>query len=197
MRNAEFDHEQVLRAAMKAFMHKGYTKTSMQDLKQATGLHPGSIYCAFENKRGLLIAALEQYRLDRKVEFKRFFHPEQSSLNALKQYLDNIVAECVSCDTAQACLLTKALNELAEQDQEIQGYISDNLEMLQYSLTEVFELAKSQGELNTSRASIDLARYLLMGIYGLRTFAQTRPTPEVLTQLANQLYHDLCVNDKG
>ncbi len=36
MRNAEFDREQVLRGAMTAFMHKGYTKTSMQDLTQAT-----------------------------------------------------------------------------------------------------------------------------------------------------------------
>jgi len=46
MRNAEFDKEQVLRSAMNAFMKKGYANTSMQDLKKATGLHPGSIYCA-------------------------------------------------------------------------------------------------------------------------------------------------------
>ncbi|MGL4517633.1 MAG: TetR/AcrR family transcriptional regulator, partial [Shewanella sp.] len=65
MRNAEFDREQVLRAAMEAFMRKGYSKTSMQDLTQATGLHPGSLYCAFSNKRGLLIAAIEQYQSDR------------------------------------------------------------------------------------------------------------------------------------
>ena len=43
MRNAEFNKETVLRAAMVAFMAKGYAKTSMQDLKAATGLHPGSI----------------------------------------------------------------------------------------------------------------------------------------------------------
>ncbi len=41
MRNAEFDREKVLRSAMNAFMAKGYSKTSMQDLTRATGLHPG------------------------------------------------------------------------------------------------------------------------------------------------------------
>lgn len=55
MRSAEFDREEVLRSAMEVFISKGYAKTSMQDLKSATGLHPGSIYCAFTNKRGLLL----------------------------------------------------------------------------------------------------------------------------------------------
>ena len=86
MRNAEFDREEVLRAAMKAFMHKGYANTSMQELKKATGLHPGSIYCAFENKRGLLLAALEQYRLDRATEFEQFFANSHLTLDNLKSY---------------------------------------------------------------------------------------------------------------
>ncbi len=192
MRNAEFDREHVLRSAMKAFMHKGYGKTSMQDLKQATGLHPGSIYCAFENKRGLLLAAMEQYRVDRSQEFERYFSNTQPILTQLKTYLDSIVVECVSCDSAQSCLLTKALNELAEQDEEVQQTISLNLESLQRALADKFEQAKQSGELNNEKNSGHLARYFLMGIYGLRTFAHTHPKADVLQQLADQLYHDTC-----
>jgi len=192
MRNAEFDKEKVLRAAMIAFMGKGYSKTSMQDLTKATGLHPGSIYCAFENKRGLLLAALEQYRLDRNNEFTRSFPDEKPFLIALRGYLNNIVAECISCDVAKACLLTKALSEIAEQDDELQNLISDNLSQWQLALTTQFEQAKLVGELNTSRDSAHLARFFVMGIYGLRTFAQTHPQKEVLNQLADQLYHDIC-----
>ena len=192
MRNAEFDKERVLRSAMNAFMHKGYAKTSMQDLKTATGLHPGSIYCAFENKRGLLLAALEQYRLDRKTEFDLFFSKKQLTIISLKAYLDNVVAECISCDSAQACLLTKALNEIAEQDEEIQRIISDNLAMLQQALAEKFEQAKMEKSIPTKKNSDHLARYFLMGVYGLRTFAQTHPEAIVIEQLAEQLYSDIC-----
>jgi len=188
MRNAEFDREEVLRAAMKAFMHKGYAKTSMQDLKKATGLHPGSIYCAFENKRGLLLAALEQYRLDRKTEFEQFFANSASVIANLKSYLDNVVVECISCDSAQACLLTKALNEIAEQDSEIQQVISDNLSTLQQALAEKFSQAKAEGSISQDKDCDHLARYFLMGIYGLRTFAHTHPQALVLQQLADQLY---------
>ena len=191
MRNAEFDREEVLRAAMKAFMHKGYAKTSMQDLKKATGLHPGSIYCAFENKRGLLLAALEQYRLDRKTEFEQFFANSKLAMFNLKSYLDNVVAECISCDSAQACLLTKALSEIADQDSEIQRVISDNLSMLQQALAEKFEQAKAEKSISADKDCHHLARYFLMGIYGLRTFAHTHPEAKVLEQLAEQLYHDV------
>ncbi|NQY64677.1 MAG: TetR/AcrR family transcriptional regulator [Alteromonadaceae bacterium] len=193
MRNAEFNREKVLRSAMTAFMFKGYNKTSMQDLTKATGLHPGSIYCAFENKRGLLLAALEQYKQDRNIEFQNFFANEQPFFTELKNYLDNIVNECISCDSAQACLLIKALNELAEQDDEVQASISESLTNWQTALTEQFEQAKLSGELKTNRPSDHLARFFVMGIYGLRTFAQTHPHADVLHQLADQLYQDLCV----
>lgn len=191
MRNAEFDREKVLRSAMNAFMNKGFANTSMQDLKKATSLHPGSIYCAFENKRGLLLAALEQYRLDRTTEFELFFSAAHKTIDNLKTYLDNVVAECISCDNTQACLMTKALNETAEQDVEIQNIISNNLSMLQQAFAEKFEQAKEEKDICAQKDSEHLARYFLMGIYGLRTFAQTHPEPKVLKQLAEQLYQDV------
>jgi len=192
MRNAEFDKEAVLRAAMIAFMDKGYAKTSMQDLKAATGLHPGSIYCAFENKRGLLLAALGQYRADRATEFEYFFAGKGTVLIALKKYLDHIVQECLSCEAAQACLLTKALNELAEQDDEVQVILIENLADWQSSVAEVFRQAITAGELTGKRSAEKLSRFFIMGIYGLRTYAQTHPEAEIMHELAEQLFSDLC-----
>ncbi len=181
---------------MTAFMDKGYGKTSMQDLKKATGLHPGSIYCAFESKRGLLLAALEQYKKDRNAEFNDSFPGKAAVLTELKDYLDNIVQECLSCDASKACLLIKALNELAEQDDEVQQIITSNLALWQQSITDLFEQAKVKGELNAQSDSEHLARYFVMGVYGLRTIAQTHPQANVLQQLADQLYHDVCVQGK-
>ncbi|MCH1929022.1 TetR/AcrR family transcriptional regulator [Shewanella sp. A25] len=192
MRNAEFDRAQVLRGAMIAFMHKGYTKTSMQDLTQATGLHPGSIYCAFDNKRGLLIAAIEQYQQDRNEQFRQLFDNESPVLNNLKTYLDRLVIECISCDSQQACLLTKALNEIAEQDDEVRQIITGNLKDWQNALMEQFCRAVEKGELNREVNCEQLAQYLMMGIYGLRTFAHTHPEAQTLQQLADKLFEDVC-----
>ncbi|WP_281558865.1 TetR/AcrR family transcriptional regulator [Thalassomonas sp. RHCl1] len=192
MRNAEFDREHVLRAAMHAFMNKGYAKTSMQDLTKATGLHPGSIYCAFDNKRGLLLAALDQYQQDRTTELQGFFSGKGPVLSQLKNYLDSIVGECLLTGVPQACLLTKALSEIASQDEEIQAMITANLSGWQQALTDKFSLAQANGELSSQRDSAHLGRFFVMGIYGLRTFAQTSPEPAILQQLADQLFQDVC-----
>lgn len=192
MRNAEFDRQQVLRAAMAAFMHKGYGKTSMQDLTQATGLHPGSIYCAFTNKRGLLIASIEQYQQDRSAQFTQIFSQQSDVLANLKTYLNHIVDECVSCDSAQACLLTKALNEIAQQDEDIQSLINHHLEQWQQGICEQLQQAANSNQLTGTRSCGQRAQYLVMGIYGLRTIAHTHPSRDALQQLADQLLIEIC-----
>jgi len=192
MRSAEFDKEQVLRAAMNAFMSKGYNKTSMQDLKVATGLHPGSIYCAFENKRGLLMASLEQYTQDRSIEFQQFFQDKSNMLDGLDKYLTNVVTECISCDPQKACLAQKALSELAEQDEEAQQLITLQLKNWQQSFTEIFQIAEDNDEINHDRQAEHRAQSFVMGIYGLRTYAHTHPGAEVLQRLATQLFKEAC-----
>ncbi|WP_434952625.1 TetR/AcrR family transcriptional regulator [Shewanella sp. HL-SH4] len=191
MRNAEFDRQVVLRAAMRAFMMKGYAKTSMADLTKATGLHPGSIYCAFENKKGLLLAAIGQYHADRSAQFQLLFANNNNPLHNLKTYLAGIVEECLSCDATQACLLTKALNEVGEQDEDISQLINTNLNAWQLGIEQVFEAAKLQGLIDSDTNSQLQAQFLMMGIYGLRTFAHTHPTKEVLLPLADKLFNSL------
>lgn len=192
MRNAEFDRKAVLCAAMATFTEKGYGKTSMQDLTKATGLHPGSIYCAFDSKKGLLLAAIEQYQQERNLQFTSIFDNENPQLTNLTHYINDIVNECQSGDLSQACLLTKTLSEIGVQDAEINALITANLHAWQQGLCGVFERAKLAGELNSNTSSLALAQYLMMGIYGLRTFAHTQGDTQVLRQLADKLLADIC-----
>ncbi|MEC6824047.1 TetR/AcrR family transcriptional regulator [Photobacterium piscicola] len=186
MRSAEFDRDRVLRSAMDVFIAKGYSNTSMQDLKQATGLHPGSIYCAFKNKRGLLLAALEHYRNQRYTQFVTLFAKSSSVLGAISAYLDLVVDECER-EQIKDCLLQKSLSELAQQDVEIADVISHMLKQWQQALAEQLLLAQQHNEISHERDSQQLAQFLVMGIYGIRTFSHTHPEPGVLRRLAQNL----------
>ncbi len=192
MRSAEFDKEKVLRAAIKAFASRGYNKTSMQDLKKATGLHPGSIYCAFENKQGLLLASLEQHNKDRAAEFQHYFTGNETVLAGIKKYLDNTVSQCTLNGSEKTCLSQKTLSELSEQAPEVEELITKNIEAWQKDFEQVFEKAQNQGEVDNSRSPTQRVQSLVMGIYGLRTYAHTHPSKEVLTALAQQLFIDVC-----
>ncbi|KZN33483.1 hypothetical protein N483_02400 [Pseudoalteromonas luteoviolacea NCIMB 1944] len=177
---------------MNAFMEKGFNKTSMQDLKQATGLHPGSIYCAFENKKGLLLAALEQYNLDRNTELQAIFSNEKDAKSGLSAYLGNIVAECVSGDPTQSCLSQKAINEIAQTDEQAQAVLSQQCVMWQSVMREVFVQAGEEGDLSGARLPEQRAQSLIVGIYGLRTFSQAQKDPDVISAIAEQLLIDVC-----
>ena len=187
MRSAEFNREQVLRSAMDAFITKGYSKTSMNDLKQATGLHPGSIYCAFDNKRGLLLAALEQYRADYQLQFRSFFDQSPSSLEGLRRYLDHVIDECER-ETIKDCLLQKALSELAQQDEEVEAVIAEMLNQWQAAIADKILKAQQDKEIPDEQDHRELAQFLVMGIYGIRTFSHTHPEPGTLRRLADQLF---------
>ncbi|WP_295893564.1 TetR/AcrR family transcriptional regulator [uncultured Vibrio sp.] len=186
MRSAEFDREKVLRSAMDAFISKGYSKTSMQDLKAATGLHPGSIYCAFENKRGLLVAALEHYRSERSDEFVTLFDSQSTVMDGLGLYLQGVVEECESAQIKQ-CLLQKALSELADQDEEVENIISTMLNDWQRGFTDKLSEAQLNKEIASDRDCEALSQFLVMGIYGLRTLSYTNPEKGVLSRLSEQL----------
>ncbi|NTS76327.1 TetR/AcrR family transcriptional regulator [Catenovulum sp. SM1970] len=194
MRSAEFDREQVLRAAIKAFVAKGYTKTSMQDLKKATGLHPGSIYCAFESKQGLMLAAIEQYEKDKSAEFETFFVDQPRILDGILAYLENTVSEvtAIGHDCQKACLTQKALSELSDNEPEIEIALKDSIQQWQHGFVEVFQKAQQAGEISGDRSAEQRTQSLVMGILGMRTYAQTQADKTLLTQLAHQLFDDVC-----
>lgn len=190
MRTKEYDREKVLRSAMVAFMTKGYNKTNMLDLKAATGLHPGSLYCAFKNKRGLLLAAIEQYHEDRSSEFKALLDESESVTNFLEKYLNSVLIECASSEPAKDCLAIKALNEIADQDPEAQQIITKQFNGWEQGFTDLFTEATVTGEFSAERQPVSRARALVLGVCGLRTYAHTNPDPEVLKQVVAQLLED-------
>ncbi|EKO3971617.1 TetR/AcrR family transcriptional regulator [Vibrio fluvialis] len=171
---------------MYEFMSKGFNKTSMQDLKKATGLHPGSIYCAFENKRGLLLAALEHYACERTEEFNAIFAARPTVMEGLKSYFCMVVDECAR-EEIKDCLLQKALSELSQQDDEVEQVIRDTLNIWKLGLLAQLNQAQQRGEIAPDADCDFLAEYLVMGIYGLRSFAHTKPKKELLCKMSDQL----------
>lgn len=193
MRSAEFDREKVLRCAIDAFIEKGYTKASMQDLKAATGLHPGSIYCAFESKKGLMLAAIEQYDKDKSADFQRLFDGKERVMDGILDYLNYTISDVTSSGGGpKACLTQKALNEVAGNEPEIVSAINHSMQRWQLGFQRVFEKALENGEIDATRSPEARTQSLVMGIFGLRTYAQTQTDPDVLKALAKQLFDDVC-----
>ena len=194
MRTAEFNTEYVLRQGMEAFMVHGYTKTSMQKLTKATALHPGSLYGAFGNKKGLFLAAIEQYQKDRNAQLTALFENTTSVLNTLKTYLKGIVTECAQGEANKVCLLTKSISEVEGNDPQICQVLRANLMAYESTLAQQLQVAINNNEIPPQRSAQELSRFLVMGIYGLRTYALTNQDPHALNQLVDDLLNTISNN---
>ncbi len=186
MRTAEFDREVVLRQAMDAFLTKGYSKTSVQDLKNATGLHPGSLYCAFSNKRGILLAALDQYSRQSREDLLHIFECCDSVLDGFQAYLDTVVEECEQ-EEIKDCLLQKSLTDVIAQDEDVAALINQMLSQWHDVLKAQLVLAQQNKELSAEKDPQALSEFIVMSIYGIRTFSHTDPEPGSLNRLSHQV----------
>ncbi|MFC3034622.1 TetR/AcrR family transcriptional regulator [Pseudoalteromonas fenneropenaei] len=187
MRTAEFDKTFVLRQAMQTFMQFGYSKTSMQKLTEATGLHPGSIYCAFQNKKGLLLAAVEQYQADKRTQMAELFAQYDNINDALHAFISKTILQCGEDESAQVCLLTKTLTEIEGQDDEVCRVLSGNLNQFELALQTQLQSAIDNQQLSTNPDAKTRAQFLVMGIYGLRTLMHTNPCSTAMRSIADEL----------
>ena len=92
----------------------------------------------------------------------------------------------------KVCLLTKSISEVEGQDSQISHVLMTNLNAYENALAEQFERAIKEGEIPNTRTAEHLARFLAMGLYGLRTYALTNRCEQDLSQLADDLYHAMC-----
>ena len=81
----------ILQAALQSFLSKGFTDTTMEDIRQISGASTGSIYHHFENKETI---AIELYREGRQqlnaALFKSLSNtdPRQALKEIVYNYLD-------------------------------------------------------------------------------------------------------------
>lgn len=61
MRQKEFSPSAVLERSITLFWNKGYGACAISDIVDATGVNRFSLYEAWQNKEGILIAALDQF----------------------------------------------------------------------------------------------------------------------------------------
>jgi AcrR family transcriptional regulator len=87
----ESRRQAILQAALKSFLSKGFTNTTMDDIRQLSGASTGSIYHHFENKEMLAVALYREGRSDLNNTLARAFastEPDAGIKMLVYSYLD-------------------------------------------------------------------------------------------------------------
>lgn len=163
-----FDKTEVLDKATAAFWQTGYSATSIADLVQATRLKPGSIYAAFNSKEGLFLESIDYYGQAAVKTVWHCLNQGPNPLDGIKLYLNQLLDE-IQHDTEQrGCFLVNTILEVAPHNATVHQKVNQYITALEACFINALRSAQKNHFLDTSKDPLDLARYLIVTIWGIR-----------------------------
>jgi TetR/AcrR family transcriptional repressor of nem operon len=191
-RPREFEPDQVLDEAMRQFWARGYRETSVDDLVEATGVRPGSLYGAFPGgKRALLMGSLDRYARLVVPEKLGALERPGASLAEVRAYFDGLVTDLLSPEGRMGCLMVNSTMELAAEDSEVARVVRDHMVRLQRNVTRALRNAKKRGEIPRQVDPAARATLLMATGMGLLVVGKTNPGREVLETIVDAAFADL------
>jgi TetR/AcrR family transcriptional regulator, transcriptional repressor for nem operon len=171
-RPREFDVEQAIEAALEVFWRQGYDGTSVEDLLAATGLHKGSLYKAFGDKRALFITALERYISYLHGGWKQTRAAHPSPRNALRQWFHGLVT---FKGAFKGCLVVNSSAEVAPRDAEIAAMLRNFTSTFRAGFAEAIEHGKQLGEFPPHVDAQLAGELLVIVMFGIRVVGKHSP----------------------
>lgn len=181
----QFDRQEVLERAMRAFWSQGYEATSMTALLDQMGIQKGSFYATFGSKHQVLLEALEVYLRDRIAEFtalKQASSPRQ----ALERHLAEVADEACGREGSLGCFLMNTALELAPRDAAIRSLAQRALASHKRIYQELLAAAQDQGEVSADLDPKGTAGGLLALVLGMRALGRASVPQAVIAAARDQ-----------
>jgi TetR/AcrR family transcriptional regulator, transcriptional repressor for nem operon len=191
-RPRQFDLDEVLDRSMREFWARGFHETSVDDLVQATGVRPGSLYNAFHGgKRELFLSALARYSSLVVPEKLGALERPGASVAEVRAYFDGLVSDLMSPEGRIGCLMVNSAMELAAEDSEVARVVRGHMARLERNATRALRNAKRRGEIPKHINPAAKATQLMATGMGLMVVGKTDPGREVLETIVNMAFADL------
>ncbi|GJL93865.1 MAG: TetR family transcriptional regulator [Hyphococcus sp.] len=182
-RPREFDEEEVLGAIKDVFWRKGYEGASYADLIEASGLHKGSLYAAFGDKRALYLRALRDYDEHEVAGAVALLTGEEGKKRSGAKRIEallNAVIEAVTIDNdRRGCLLCNASVDQAPHDKDVEAMVSRGVARMQVAFGDALDGVKSD------KARKETASLLTSVYFGMRVMAKSGASLTMLRQARN------------
>lgn len=171
-RPREFDLDDAARDAMDVFWDHGYEGASLPDLIEGTGLSRGSLYKAFGDKKGLLLAALDQYVSAGLTTTANLLTQPGPAKAAIRASLLRHAAQSSDATGRRGCLVVAMATEMAARDPEIAERTGRMFRRLQQLYAGAIVRGQASGEI-PERDEQAMARFLVCQIQGMRVLGKT------------------------
>lgn len=169
----QYDRAQVLETATLAFWRHGYEATSINDLVEETGLSRGSLYSAFDGKRGLFIECLTHYDLQYRSGFLDEVAKGKEPRAAILAVFEAAARPLEDSRLPKGCLVVNTASEVSPHDPEIRAIVNQSLSAVETFFKSKLTAARAEGSVSDATEPGAMAKLLLGLFLGLRVFMRS------------------------
>ena len=167
-----FDIHGVAVSAADVFWKHGYHATSIETLCNATGLMRGSLYGAFGDKQGLLVAAFDSYAQGAVAALKERLDAKLPPRQALREALLHYTRVAAKLTGRHGCFITNATLELLPGDDALRPHIEGTLKQIAALLAAAVVRGQATGTFDACLDEQAVGHFLLCIVQGLRVLGK-------------------------
>ena len=158
--NAELTRQRIIDAAREVFLARGVSRTSMEQIATQAGVTRGAIYWHFSNKTELFTAMREQVLLPLidKMDDNLLIENSDDPLGQIGNFLYGTIEALNECPhTRQTYEIMMVKCEYVEELATVLEQILCNCERISQKIEQLYERAKSKGQLKSTDSPAILA----------------------------------------
>ena len=176
---------------MGLFWSRGYNRTSMRDLKEATRLNPGSLYAAFQSKQGVFAESLGLYSRGLRREVESVLGGSDAPVVRIHRFFDHLVDGARRVEESRGCLLVNTLLEAPADEPELRRRAGEALQYVEQRLESLLADGQRDGSIQRTQSPDELARALMAGIFGMRVYSRMPDGLEHIDEIATTLLENI------
>lgn len=182
----QYDHAEVLDKATLAFWTNGYEATSINDLVKQTGLNRGSLYTAFDGKRGLFVECIAHYDRRHRHDFLDAVSRDLRPRDAILAVFEAAARPGHETGLPPGCLLVNSALEVSPHDPEIREIVNHSLAQVETFFRDKLVAAQADGSIPKIVDPSTLAKVLLGLFLGLRVLMPSELDGAAVSAVINQ-----------
>ncbi len=179
-RPREFDRDEALKRAMRAFWLRGYEGTSMSDLVDALGIASARIYAAFGSKEELFREAVELYAAGDGGFADRALEEETGAYAAVERMLRDAVMLYTKRDWPHGCMVVSAATNCSAQNDEVQAWLASYRRKRTKSIVDRLQQGVKDGQLKPDTDVRALGNFYAVQLHGISVQARDGVSRESL-----------------
>jgi len=168
---------EILQAASKCFMEKGFHNTTMQDIYEAANLSPGAVYNYFSSKEDIMIAAVKDFNewSISSLESVISENPNESMINILRFWLSLIKHN----EFSKSVSVQLDLYSEATRNNSIREAVLKNQDNTHALLIEFIKQNQQAGVINPRLDPLAIARAIMGMVFGITMHKSLDPEVDV------------------